>query len=799
MLLQTTWVVFIPGNSRRCFRGVSVPWPEGQEVKPSIMDQDDFMGRISLALKLLAVSGCLGSLYAAPGNEYVDSGTCAGCHRQIAADYRLTGMGRSFYRPAPANTIEDYTSNHEFEHSLSDTHYSMIVRDGSYYQRRWQFGFGGKETNVEELKIDYVLGSGEHARSYLHKMANGAFIELPLGWYSEKGGHWGMSPGFDSRHPQTRRFVSYECVFCHNAIPKIPAANEAPSSDPIFSVGLPEGIDCQRCHGPGGNHVRLVRTAGAKAESIRASIVNPARLTPNLQMDVCMQCHLEPTSSALPSLIRRYNRGPFSFLPGEPLSNFLLAFDHAPGTGHQDKFEIVGSSAYRLRQSQCFLKSNTANAIKALTCLTCHDPHRAPRGEAAAKHYNDVCRQCHAASIDAKVSTGAHPVSTECVTCHMPKRRTDDVVHAVMTDHLIQRRPPPRDLLAELPERHPTDAEEYRGEVVPYYPNPLPPTDDGALYRAVAQVALNNNLPQGLADLAREVARVRPRNAEFYMVLGDAWQNSGKPQEAAAAYEQALRLRPDFPRGLLAFASALRGAGEIPRAEETLKRATEVSPSSSAVWLQYGALDYALRRIEGAIAKMEKAIALDPELPAEHTGLAELLVATGQTDRAGVALQEALRIDPYDGTAYDLRGRVLAAKGDLPESLFNFEKATRLRPGYAPHLYDYGLALLSVNRFDEAQASAEAALQADPKMAEAHELLGGLLARKRQLPEAAREYRETLRLRPDFDRAHLDLATVLAAQGDIPSAVQHLRSAAKGRDRRVAQAAAEALQRLGQR
>ena len=135
----------------------------------------------------------------------------------------------------------------------------------------------------------------------------------------------------------------------------------------------------------------------------------------------------------------------------------------------------------------------------------------------------------------------------------------------------------------------------------------------------------------------------------------------------------------------------------------------------------------------------------------------------------------------------------------MAESLYNFEKATRLRPGYAPHLYDYGLALLSVNRFDEAQAAAEAAMQADPKMAETHELLGGLLARKRQLPEAAREYSEALRLRPDFDRAHLDLASVLAAQGDMPGAIQHLRAAAQGRDPRVAQAAAAALQRLGQR
>ena len=38
----------------------------------------------------------------------------------------------------------------------------------------------------------------------------------------------------------------------------------------------------------------------------------------------------------------------FSFTAGEPLGDFLLAFDHAPGVRHDDKFEIVGSSAYRL-------------------------------------------------------------------------------------------------------------------------------------------------------------------------------------------------------------------------------------------------------------------------------------------------------------------------------------------------------------------------------------------------------------------------------------------------------------------
>ncbi len=70
---------------------------------------------------------------AAPVNQYVDPGTCSHCHNQIYESYRRTSMGRSFFQPAPANTIEDYKSSNEFYHRSSDTHYSMILRDGQYY------------------------------------------------------------------------------------------------------------------------------------------------------------------------------------------------------------------------------------------------------------------------------------------------------------------------------------------------------------------------------------------------------------------------------------------------------------------------------------------------------------------------------------------------------------------------------------------------------------------------------------------------------------------------------------------
>jgi predicted CXXCH cytochrome family protein len=220
-----------------------------------------------------------------------------------------------------------------------------------------------------------------------------------------------------------------------------------------------------------------------------------------------MQCHLQPASGGVPSLIRRFNRGPFSFVPGEPLANFLLIFDHAPGAGHDDEFEIVNSSAYRLRKSQCFLKSNGG-----MTCTTCHDPHKANFGAQALRHYSDVCRQCHGS-----VSRENHPVAvSECVSCHMQKRRTEDVVHVVMTDHWIQRRPAPADPLAPLPERHGAAAE-YRGEVVPYYPSPLPASD--AIYRAVAQVTMQNNLARGVLGVSCEnIARPSARAGVLHAI-----------------------------------------------------------------------------------------------------------------------------------------------------------------------------------------------------------------------------------------------------------------------------------------
>ena len=108
------------------------------------------------------------------------------------------------------------------------------------------------------------------------------------------------------------------------------------------------------------------------------------------------------------------------------------------------------------------------------------------------------------------VAAARHTAATNCIGCHMPKRRTDDVVHVVMTDHYIQRNIRAGDLLAEKPEANEAETV-YHGEVLPYYPQPFAPAPENDLHLALAQVRADTNLDAGLAPFAAAVEKYKPR------------------------------------------------------------------------------------------------------------------------------------------------------------------------------------------------------------------------------------------------------------------------------------------------
>jgi predicted CXXCH cytochrome family protein len=688
----------------------------------------------------------------AHASGYAEASSCAECHEDIARTYALTGMGRSVTPiRSGAQGLADVSTNNRLHHAASNRYYTMIERDGRLYQRRHEIGFDGNETNVLDVEAHYIIGSGNHARTFVHRGADGRLRQLPVTWYTDRGGYWAMSPGYDRpAHLDFRRLIVEDCMSCHN---DYPATVQNDGNGPRFSEPLPSGIGCQRCHGPGQAHVNAARSGDRVAA--RRTITNPANFDRDRQLETCLQCHLETTSSPLPFQIRRYEQPAFSYTPGKPLADYFIRFDHAPGTGWDDKFGVAGQ-AYRLRKSACFLQSR-------MTCGTCHDPHESPRGQAAERHYVSVCQSCHTDVHRAGVprvsgiASGASGPTPTCLDCHMPKRRTDDVVHVVMTDHYIQRKIAGGTLLAPRTETG-FEHSDYRGEVVPYYPATLPSTPENELYVALAQVQQGSNLRAGIQRLEAAIARHKPARADFYYELARAYAKTSNHEAVIRWCDEALGRDSGFAPALKELAGAAIALGRMPQAAGALERAVGIHPKDADALADLGNVYLQQNQLDAAEKALQQALMLDPMLSRANNTRGLTALRKGQAEAAERFFRAAILHQPDLAEAQNNLGNLLAGRKAYAEAAYHFEQATRADPAYAEARHSYGLTLALMQNYPKAITELREAVKLSRQPAAVRVDLGDVLATMGRRGEARREYQRAASetTDPDTRRAALD-------------------------------------------
>jgi len=604
--------------------------------------------------------------------ERVGSQACRSCHRELHTSYHKTvTMARSFYPMTPANEVENWQSDNTFHHARSSMFYKMERRGDRYYQKRWRLDPDGKPSHEFEREITHVMGSGNNVRTYVSYSEGHKAMQLPVSWYSESG-TWAMSPGFDQvEHGDFGRGIDHGCMFCHNAYPQAP---EIDATGTHYVGQLPSGIDCERCHGHGGDHVRLAEDDMATLEDIQEAIVNPAKLSPKLAMDVCLQCHLETAvNQALPHSLRRFDRKTFSFQPGEALEDFLLPFDSPEED--EDRFEIA-HHGYRLMQSKCFKASDGA-----MQCTTCHDPHASPAPEEAQQHFNKTCASCHKpdqCSSEHMTSSEQNPAiaKDDCITCHMPERRAIDVVHAVMRDHRIVRRLPERDLVAPMDEVH----KDYKGDLKFYFPKTAPKGPEGDLYLGTAYLQGGVHVKRGIDLIENAIKAGAKPAATPYRMVGFAKAKRKDFTGATAAFAKAVELMPDDVTSRAEMAALLLMQGKHDEAKKHFEAVLAKQPDYQDCYVGLSRIASKKADKAGARSLLEQAVNVAPEHVMVRKMLIRQLLAEGNSAAARMHLETVLRVSPKDAAALVQLASVARMERNWAEVSLRTREALALDP-----------------------------------------------------------------------------------------------------------------------
>jgi predicted CXXCH cytochrome family protein len=193
-------------------------------------------------------------------------------------------------------------------------------------------------------------------------------------------------------------------------------------------------VGCERCHGPGSEHVD---------HPSRINILNPSQMGDTANSDTCIQCHSQgqPTTKQIEG--KAYD-WPVGYSVGLHLADYWNLEDHTLG---QTTFtHFADGTAHKNRmQGNDFVQSVMYQ--HGVTCASCHDVHGTENYAQLRKPAQQLCLSCHGTNSP----NGPHTPTLEehthhkkgspggqCVACHMPKIASEGVPGSFVSSHTFK-------------------------------------------------------------------------------------------------------------------------------------------------------------------------------------------------------------------------------------------------------------------------------------------------------------------------------------------------------------------------
>lgn len=334
-------------------------------------------------------------------DRYVGDEVCGSCHKDKLESFFKTAHHLTS-RKANADSIAGTfnTGANILKTSNPGLSFKMEAKSGQFYETA-ELGIP-PDTTPQAEPIDIVIGSGRKGQSYLYWKGDRLF-QLPVSYWTELA-EWVNSPGYNDGYADFDRPVMPRCLECHGSYAGALAG--APLLNRYDKATLVLGISCERCHGPGREHV--LRHQSNREGPLDEAIVNPTKLARDRAIDVCAQCHAGMRFPIAPA---------FSFVPGEPLDQYLDPDRSDPNS----RIDVHGGQVALLKRSRCYQSS------ASMGCSTCHNVHEVQRDAAS---FSGRCLTCHKMENCGMFPKAGKSIASGCVNCHMPVQESKAIATA---------------------------------------------------------------------------------------------------------------------------------------------------------------------------------------------------------------------------------------------------------------------------------------------------------------------------------------------------------------------------------
>jgi tetratricopeptide (TPR) repeat protein len=667
-------------------------------------------------------------------NEFTGSESCRECHENF---YQL--WEPSYHGQAMMPVDSAFIAKHKLPNSepinVEGNQFSVEFKDSTMMMY---------ERNGDELlntyKILWAMG-GHNVYCFLTPLEKGKLQNIPLAFDANRK-QWFNYPEagirhFNDEYPDDEALPWRDAMFtfntgCYSCHISQLSTNFELETETYHTTWREPGINCETCHGPASEHIRIFRNLKEGEEPEDIGLIVTTHFTQEQHNASCSPCHAK-MSPITPS-----------YMPGDKyFDNYNLTTledrDFYPdGRDLGENYTLTG-----WMMNPCIQESE-------LHCVTCHTSSGRDRNK---DNPNNSCTQCHSDIAADMVAHTMHKPEDglTCLSCHTPKR--EFVGHFLRSDHSF--RPPMPE--ATIKFGSPNACNQCHNDKTPEWAN------------KIVKARPNGNYQEETLKWAQLIKEARDSEWKNVDKMFDFIDNSSTNEVVTNSF---IRLLGNYP-----------GEDKTEVLLRALNHSSELVRSSAAYGLQgYFSDEVKTALLEACqdeirLVRIQAANALTA-FPADEL-TAEQKVIFEKAEKEYVTSMTA-RLDNWSNH-YNL-GIYHQNKGNANEALKSYETAARLYPESLMPLINSSVLYSYLGNNAKAEDNLKKVIELDADNEAANLNLGLLLAEQGRLDEAEKALKTALDANPDEQPvAAKNLSVIVAQRGDLAAAVKYAETAWKAR------------------